>query len=66
MVQISVQPISNEFPKIGDFLYDGLRAFLYASKPMIIEEYKIPHRTSCISRNEPRFGNSSCVNCLDC
>lgn len=41
MVQISVQLISNRFPERWGTFYDSLRAFLYASKPMILEEYKI-------------------------
>lgn len=48
----------------GDLIFDD-HTFLYASKLMILEEYKIPYQTSCISRNEPRFGSHSRVDCRD-
>lgn len=43
-----------------------MRVSLCQQADMILEEYKIPHRTSCISRNEPRFENFSRINYRDC
>lgn len=47
------------FPEKGDFLWWFTRVSLCQQADMILEEYKIPHRTSCISRNEPYFENFS-------
>lgn len=63
MVQIFNQSL---IPKIEDFLWWFSRVSLCQQADMILEEYKIPHWTSCISRNEPRFENFSRIDCRDC